>query len=105
MHGQNRLLRAFTLLALGLAGATASVGQANRSALDGMVQDSSGLPLPAVRIVVLDTSTGSQRELEFTSTGSYHVADLPIGIHRITCTAPGFRQAIFENVVQAVGRK
>ena len=104
MHGQDRLLRALTLLALGLAGATASVGQTNRSALDGMVRDASGLPLPGVRIVVLETSTGFQRELESTSTGSYYAADLPIGIYRITCTAPGFRQSIFENVVQTVGR-
>lgn len=99
----NRWLRLLALVVFAIAESIFSFGQANRTALDGTVRDTSGLPLAGARIIVFETATGLQRETESSSNGVYHMPNLPIGIYRIVCTAPGFRQAVFEHVEQTIG--
>jgi hypothetical protein len=31
------------------------------------------------------------------------IPELPIGLYRVTCSAPGFQQAIFDDLEQSVG--
>ncbi len=37
------------------------------------------------------------------TSGVYDIPELPIGIYHLTCTAPGFKQAIFDNLKEMVG--
>ena len=90
------------LLFLFLVG-PACLAQVDRTGLNGSVRDAAGRGLGGARISALQTATGLSRETVSSSTGTYDIPELPIGLYRVTCSAPGFQQLVFENVQQTVG--
>jgi hypothetical protein len=68
------------------AQATAQIG--------GTVRDQSGAVLPGVEITATQTETGIARSTVSSETGSYVLANLPLGPYRLEATLPGFRTFI-----------
>jgi hypothetical protein len=77
--------------------------QIDRAGLNGTVRDTAGQRLAGAHIVALLTATGLTRETVSSVSGAYDIPELPIGVYRVTCSAPGFEQAVFENLEQTVG--
>ena len=80
------------------------LAQVDLAGLNGTVRDSAGRSLPDAHIVAVQQATGLRREAVSSASGTYAIPDLPIGTYRVTFTAPGFREAAFENLQQSVGR-
>jgi hypothetical protein len=78
-------------------------GQIDRAGLNGTVQDPSGRALSAAKITVLQPATGLHRETLTSSNGTYDVPELPIGVYRVTYSAPGFQDKVVEGIQQTVG--
>lgn len=74
------------------------LAQKTSGQLSGTVFDVGGGALPDATIVVTQVGTGSQRTVTSSSEGSFTVADLPIGIYRISVTKNGFKESVVENV-------
>jgi Carboxypeptidase regulatory-like domain len=83
--------------------AAPSTAQVDRTGLNGTVRDLSGRPLPGARITATQSATGLIRETVSSSAGSYDIPELPVGLYRVACTAPGFRELVFVDVQQTVG--
>ena len=79
------------------------LAQIDRAGLSGTVRDISGRRLPGAHIIAEQTATSLYRETVSSSSGTYDIPELPIGSYRVTCSAPGFQQAIFSSVEQTVG--
>ena len=68
--------------------AASGLAQVDLSGLSGTVLDSAGRSLPGAHIVAVQSATGLRREAVSSESGSYTIPDLPIGVYRVTCTAP-----------------
>jgi hypothetical protein len=62
----------------------ACLAQVDRTGLNGSVRDAAGRGLGGARISALQTATGLSRETVRSSTGTYDIPELPIGLYRIT---------------------
>ncbi|MBB5331704.1 TonB-dependent receptor [Tunturiibacter gelidoferens] len=76
--------------------------QIDRTGLAGTVRDVRGTSLSRVTISALQLATGLNRETVSSSTGSYDIPELPVGLYQITYSAPGFEHKVVK-VVQTVG--
>jgi len=80
------------------------VAQIDRASLSGTVLDSTGRRIPGARIGATQLATGFLRETVASSSGTYDIPELPIGLYRVTCSAPGFQTSTLDNLEQTVGR-
>lgn len=96
-----RLSLIAALLAIGAAGA--AWAQTATASLDGLVEASDGGPLPGVVVTIVHSDTGVSRTVISTDNGVFRAALLPVGIHEITATLPGF-QAHVQEVTLTVGQ-
>ncbi len=78
--------------------------QTDRAGLNGTVTDSSGRVLPHTHVVAVHNATGLRRETTSSSTGTYDISELPVGIYTITFDHPGFKTLTFTDVDQVIGR-
>jgi len=83
---------------------TGCFGQIDRTGLSGTVRDNGGGRLPGAHITAIQAGTGLMREALSSSSGAYDIPELPIGIYRITCSAPGFQMVVYASVEQFVGQ-
>ena len=81
----------------GLATVT-SFAQLINGTLTGTVYDASGAIVPEATVVAHNDSTGIDNTAKTTSTGSYNIANLPVGTYTITVTAAGFSKAELKGV-------
>jgi hypothetical protein len=79
------------------------LGQIDRAELSGTVRDSTGRRIPSARITAIQIATGLLCETVFSSNGLYDIPELPVGLYRVTCSAPGFQALVFENLEQSSG--
>lgn len=79
------------------------LAQIDLAGLSGTVGDSAGRRLPGAHIVAVQLATGLHREAVSSSTGVYDIPDLPIGLYRVTCSAPGFQDRVYDGLQQTVG--
>ncbi len=77
------------ILALGLG--SPAVGQVDRAGLSGTVTDSSGRVLPQTHVIAVQNDTGLRRETTSSSSGTYDIPELPVGVYTITFDHPGFK--------------
>lgn len=91
------------VLILSLLAGSGGFAQVDRAGLNGTVTDGSGKRIPGAQIITLQVATGLQRETISSSSGVYDIPELPIGLYRVTCSAPGFKELIIEGLEQAVG--
>ena len=78
--------------------------QVDRAGLNGTITDPSGRVLPAVHVVAEMPDTGLKRETVSSSTGTYDISGLPVGVYTVTFNHPGFKTVTFVDVRQVVGR-
>jgi len=100
---ENRLARQSLCILILLLAESYCFGQVDRSGLSGTVRDGSGGRVPGALITAIQTATGLLRETVSSTSGSYDIPELPIGLYRVTCSAPGFQKALFDNLEQSVG--
>ncbi len=93
-------------LALCLFAAVPAFAQDPTGAIEGVVTDRNGAPVPAARVAVTNASTGLARESVSGADGFYRVAALPVGTYEISVEAPSFARfaqgKIEVSVTQAV---
>src|ERR1700733_7613590 len=92
------------ILLIILALVSASVAQIDRSGLSGTVIDPSGRVLPQAHVVAVKNDSGLRREATTSSSGTYDIAELPVGIYTITFDHDGFKSLTFVDVEQVIGR-
>ncbi len=90
-------------LILSLLAGSGCFAQVDRAGLNGTVTDISGKRIPGAQIVVLQVETGLRRETISSSSGVYDIPELPIGLYRVTCSAPAFKEFLIEGLEQTVG--
>jgi hypothetical protein len=78
--------------------------QIDRSGLTGTVRDQSGGVVPRARIVAVESDSGLRREAITSSTGTYDIPELPVGVYTITVDHQGFKSLTFVDVEQVIGR-
>jgi len=83
-----RIIAALLVCAMSLGVARAQL-QAT-SQIQGIIQDSSGAPVPGAQVKVTQTETGVSRSAESGSDGGYVLPTLPIGHYRLEVTKSGF---------------
>ena len=81
-----------------------SFAQVDRSALNGTVQDPSGVGIPDSTITIESKATGFKRETKTSAIGSYQFLALPIGQYTVTINKAGFNPVKFDAVALAVGQ-
>src|SRR5438874_5099075 len=70
--------------------------------INGTVKDQSGAVLPGVEVTVTQTDTAVTRSTPTDETGSYVLANLPIGPYRLEAALPGFRTYVQTGIVLQV---
>jgi hypothetical protein len=81
-----------------------SHAQVDRAALVGTVTDSSGRVLPQAHVTAVQNSTGLRRETTSSSSGTYDIPELQVGVYTITFQHEGFKSLIFVEVEEVIGR-
>ena len=94
---------------LGLVGVIFSLvcsspAQVDRAGLSGTVTDPSGCVLPQAHVIAVHIATGLRRETLSSGSGTYDLAELPVGVYTVTFTHDGFQPITFEDVKQTVGQ-
>ena len=82
--------------------AHSSLAQIDRAGLNGTVSDPSGRVLSQTYITTVQNATGLRRETVSSPSGTFDIPELPVGTYTVTFTHDGFKDLIFQNVVQVV---
>jgi hypothetical protein len=68
--------------------------------IEGNITDSSGAVVPNVTVTAENTGTGLSRTATTSASGNFRVPDLPVGMYKITATAPGFKTVVTSGEVK-----
>ncbi|MEP6900816.1 MAG: TonB-dependent receptor [Actinomycetota bacterium] len=102
----SRTLRAFlsivsvVFLSLGVF----AQSQSTTGLIQGTVFDPNGAIVNGATVNVKNTGTGFERTVTSNSDGFFSAPLLPLGKYRVTATAQGFSNAVFENVEVSIGQ-
>ena len=102
--GAGRLAKTLAAALLLICFASSAPAQVDRSALTGTVTDPVGRVLPQARVTAVQSESGLRRETTTSSTGTYDIPELPVGVYTITFEHDGFKLLTFVDVEQVVGR-
>lgn len=91
------VLSALLLAATSLAAQTTGV-------IEGVVKDSSGLPVQSVTVRVESTLTGEARQAATNEQGRYRVLSLPPSIYRLEVRHDGFAPLVHDGIAVSAGR-
>src|ERR1035438_9444317 len=69
--------------------ASLAAAQVDRAGLNGTVTDPSGRVLPQTHITAVHDATGLHRQATSSSTGTYDIPELPVGVYTVTFTHEG----------------
>ena len=83
---------------------TQGFAQVDRAGLSGTVTDSSGRVLPQTHVTAVHNATELRRETTSSSSGTYDIPELPVGVYTITFDHAGFKPLTFVDVHQEMGR-
>jgi hypothetical protein len=96
--GLGLLVGAFTLLPGVSLFTTTAHAQAYNGAIVGTVTDSSGASIPNVKITAVNTGTNSKYTATSSGSGSFTIAQLPIGVYVVHAETANFKEAVVNNV-------
>jgi hypothetical protein len=96
-------LRAGVIAMLFALAALASPAQTFRGAINGTVTDPSGGVVPNAQVKAIEASTGIDHSTVTSSDGGFSFQDLPLGLYKITVTAPGFPPYTVDKVEVVAG--
>jgi hypothetical protein len=92
------LLSVFTIFSAGSA-----LAQGDRGTITGTVSDPQNAVVPEARVTAVHVATNAQRFTTTTSTGSYTLAQLPVGSYRVEVEAAGFKKVVRTEVALNAG--
>src|ERR1044072_6179193 len=98
-----RLHAGLLTLVLSLMPALPAVGQVGQAELRGGVLDESGAALPGATISATHVDTGTVRTTVTSSSGTYVMPALPVGVYTIAAELTGFGTVKKEGIRLAVG--
>jgi hypothetical protein len=84
------------VVALGVSPLAAQTG--GEAGIQGSVVDSSGAVVPNATVTATDTATGVSTTRQTSSAGLYTISPILPGIYTVTAKAPGFSEAVQENL-------
>jgi hypothetical protein len=79
------------------------LAQADRAAVTGTISDPTHAAMPSAHVAVIYPGTGLRRETEASSSGVFHLGELPIGECYLEISAAGFRTVQTKSFVLTVG--
>ena len=92
--------RTFTLvLAAILLSCTCLLAQTDRGSINGSVADSTGASVPGAIIMVTNPATGATVTTRATDSGTYTVADLPVGVYTVRVEKEGFKLSVRSGII------
>src|SRR5689334_10189349 len=97
-----RTLSVLFSIVIGLTVATGEVWAQATAQVSGTVHDQSGAVLPGVEVTATQTETGVVRMTVTNETGSYVLANLPLGPYRLEAALSGFRTFVQTGIVLQV---
>jgi hypothetical protein len=83
--------------------AVAANAQTFRGAINGTVTDPSGAVVPNAAVKATETATGIDHNTVTSSDGGFAFQDIPLGLYKITVTAPGFPVYTVDKVEVSAG--
>ena len=87
-----------------LALAYPALAQFTTASLGGIINDSTGAPVPDAKVTVRNLETGFVQSGASNSTGAYQLSLLPVGSYRLTVEKQGFATYAQEGLTLAVGQ-
>src|SRR5262249_24426703 len=91
-------LRCFLFALLSLSTSLQAFAQF-RAVIQGTVSDPKGAAVIGAKITATNQDTGTSRETVSGETGFYRFSEIPPGRYTVTVGAPGFREALYRDVV------
>ena len=79
--------------------------QYENGSLLGTVRDASGAPIAGAELIIANTATGVTSTAKTDGAGNYDVPQLRVGVYTVTASAPGFSQAVAQNITVSVGNR
>ncbi len=73
-------------------------GQSVSGELNGTIYDPSGAVVPGATVVATNVATGVEATTTATTSGQYHIGNLPGGTYKLTVSVKGFNKAELTNV-------
>jgi hypothetical protein len=92
-------LAVLVILTLGVA----ANAQTFRGAINGTVADPSGSSVPNAQVKATESATGIDHATVTTSDGAFAFQDIPLGLYKVTVTAPGFPPYSVDKVEVSAG--
>ena len=71
----------------------------------GTIRDPSGAPLAHASVTVTNTATAASTQAETNDAGEYDVPQLRAGVYTVSAKAPGFSDAVAQNITVSVGNR
>ncbi len=88
-----------------LAAAASAFAQAHRAIVLGQIRDSTGSPVPAADVRVVEVRTNAVRSSRTNETGNYEVPGLIPGEYRVEVSSKGFKTAAVDGLSVTSGRR
>jgi hypothetical protein len=79
--------------------------QYDNGSVVGTIRDASGAPIPHTHILITNNATANALAAETGDNGEYTVPQLRTGQYTVMATAPGFSQAVAQNITVSVGNR
>src|SRR3984957_19795472 len=86
-------------LILSLLSASSAIAQETLGALNGTITDSSGAVVQGVTVKARALATNLEVTAQSKESGSFSIADLPIGTYEVTFTKDGFQTAVYPQII------
>ncbi len=80
-----------------------ALAQSNRGSINGTVTDSSGAPVPGVKVTATSSALVGQQTIITGEQGLYRFLSLTVGTYRLTYECPGFGTVVRDQVLVQVG--
>ena len=93
------------LIVLLFSGSYYAQAQFEDGSLTGTIRDSSGAAVSSATVVVTNTATGIANTVQSNASGDYEVLSLRVGTYSIKASAPGFADALAQNITISVGNR
>lgn len=91
--------------ALAVISAPALHAQYENGGVVGTIKDPSGAPVAHAKVSVTNVATAATLQVETNDAGEYNAPQLRVGVYKVVASAPGFSDAVAQNVTVSVGNR
>lgn len=96
---------ALAVLLLFLSFGSTAVAQYDNGSLLGTIRDTTGATVPNADLVITNNATMVSTRAKTNSSGDYELPSLHVGVYKIVARAPGFSDAVADNITISVGQR